>query len=99
MEKIIKLLSEIPLFKGLTEDQFEQIRQIAKDRFYDRGKTIFLEGDQGNGFYAVLEGRVKIYKVSMDGRSKFCTSVVRETHSGRFPFFRGKTSLPTPKPF
>jgi len=90
MEKIVKLLSEIPLFRGLKDNQMDQIRQIAKDRFYDRGKAIFFEGDPGNGFYAVLEGRVKIYKVSLDGKEQILHICGPGNPFGEVPVFSGE---------
>ena len=33
-----------------------------------KGKIIFTEGDEGNGFYIVLKGRVKVFKVSPEGK-------------------------------
>ena len=70
MEKILQIISSIPLFSGLSEDHLNRIRQIAVDKFYDKGRTVFSEGDKGNGFYVVADGRVKIYKVSMEGKEQ-----------------------------
>ena len=70
MKKKIDIISETPLFGGLPENQLEEIKQIALDRSYSKGETIFLEGDDGNGFYVVVEGRIKIYKVSSEGKEQ-----------------------------
>jgi len=68
MKNIIDIISQAPLFSGLPEDQLNEIKQIAIDKFYDKGKTVFLEGDDCNGFYIVAAGKVKIYKVSFEGK-------------------------------
>ncbi|MBW2218983.1 MAG: cyclic nucleotide-binding domain-containing protein, partial [Deltaproteobacteria bacterium] len=68
MEKIIKIIYAIPVFRGLSEDSLNQVRKIAKDRFYDKGRIVFSEGDEGDGFYVVADGSVKIYKVSAEGK-------------------------------
>ena len=68
MKKILDIISKVPLFSGLSEDQLKQIRRIAVDKFYNKGKTIFLEGDDCKGFYIVADGKVKIYKVSFEGK-------------------------------
>ncbi len=70
MEKILEIISKTPIFNGLSEDQLKAMRSIAEDQFYDKGKIIFMEGDEGNGFYIVAAGKVKIYKVSMDGKEQ-----------------------------
>ena len=68
MDKVLKIIGSIPLFKGLDEHQLGEIRSIAQDRFYDKGKRIFSEGDEGEGFYAVASGQVKIFKLSPEGK-------------------------------
>ena len=51
MEKILKIISTAPIFNGLSENQLQRLRSIAKDQFYDKGKIIFMEGDPGDNFY------------------------------------------------
>lgn len=43
---------------------------IVADQEFRRGQSIFSEGDEGVGFYVVVSGRVKIYKVSPDGKEQ-----------------------------
>lgn len=89
MEKILQIISSIPLFRGLSENQLNQIREIAKDRFYDKGRIIFLEGDEGDGFYVVADGRVKIYKVSMEGKEHILHIYGPGNPFGEVPVFSG----------
>ena len=70
MENILNIISAIPLFNGLPEDQLNAIRQIAVEKQFNKGQTIFSEGDQTKGFFVVVEGRVKIYKVSSEGKEQ-----------------------------
>ncbi|MBU4010073.1 MAG: cyclic nucleotide-binding domain-containing protein, partial [Proteobacteria bacterium] len=67
MEKILEIISAVPLFNGLSDDQLNEIKNIAVSKHFNKGETVFLEGDPGNGFYVVAEGLVKIYKVSAEG--------------------------------
>jgi len=68
MDKVLKILGSIPLFNGLSELHLGEIRGIARDRFCDKGKRIFSEGDNGEGFYVVASGQVKIFKISPEGK-------------------------------
>jgi CRP/FNR family transcriptional regulator len=70
MENIINIISAIPLFNGLPEDQLSAIRQIAVEKQFNKGQTIFSEGDETKGFFVVVAGRVKIYKVSSEGKEQ-----------------------------
>ncbi|MCF6290445.1 MAG: Crp/Fnr family transcriptional regulator [Desulfobacterales bacterium] len=68
--EIIQHLNAISLFNGLTKDQYNDLAMILTDQEFNRGQTIFNEGDDGVGFYVIVTGRVKIYKVSPDGKEQ-----------------------------
>ncbi len=70
MEDFLKLISAIPLFNGLPAEQLEAIRQIAVEKRFNKGQTIFSEGDKTTGFFVIIDGRVKIYKVSSEGKEQ-----------------------------
>lgn len=63
-------IKTIPLFEGLERGQLLNIANIVQQRTYRRGEVIFLEGDEGNGFYIVNTGQVKIYKISAEGKEQ-----------------------------
>ena len=68
MDKYLKILSNSSLFSGLPRDQLEKINTISVDRRFRKGEIIFSEGDDGNGFFIVASGLIKIYKLSPDGK-------------------------------
>ena len=70
MEHFINLISAIPLFNGLPTEQLDAIRQIAVEKRYNKGQTLFSEGDKTTGFFVIVDGRVKIYKVSSEGKEQ-----------------------------
>jgi CRP/FNR family transcriptional regulator len=70
METIFNIISAIPLFNGLPADQLNAIRQIAVEKKFNKGQIIFSEGDEAKGFFVVADGRVKIYKVSSEGKEQ-----------------------------
>ena len=70
MENILNIISAIPLFNGLPDDQLNAIREIAIEKQFNKGQTIFSEGDETKGFFVVVAGRVKIYKVSSEGKEQ-----------------------------
>ena len=70
MDKIDSIIKEIPSFSGLNSLEIEQIRRIAVSKSYEKGDMIFLEGDAGNGFYIIIEGMIKIFKSSMEGKEQ-----------------------------
>lgn len=67
---IIDQIATIPLFDGLSRTQRDKLARIMKERSYKRGQTVFAEGDEGAGFYVLIAGRVKIFKLSLDGKEQ-----------------------------
>ena len=68
--KLLTQIGEIPLFSGLSEEQLGELAMIVVDQGFRRGQTIFMEGDEGSGFYVVNSGKVKIFKLSPDGKEQ-----------------------------
>jgi CRP/FNR family transcriptional regulator len=65
-----EILKTIQLFNGLTEQQLADLALIISEQDYRKGENIFAEGDDGVGFYILVSGQVKIYKLSMDGKEQ-----------------------------
>ncbi|MFP4212624.1 MAG: Crp/Fnr family transcriptional regulator [Desulfohalobiaceae bacterium] len=83
-------LAQIPLFSGLPEPQLQKLAQIAKIRAFEPGQTIFQEGETAVGFYILLQGRVKIYKLSMDGKEQILHLFGPGEPFGEVPVFAGE---------
>jgi CRP/FNR family transcriptional regulator len=66
----MKQLSAIPLFYGLPPEHVEDLSMIVVDQVCQRGQVIFSEGEEGSGFYVVISGRVKIFKLSVEGKEQ-----------------------------
>ena len=67
---MIEHLATIPLFQGLPRDQIRDLAMILADQTFNRGQIIFSEGEEGDGFYVVISGQVRIFKVSPDGKEQ-----------------------------
>lgn len=63
-------LTKIPLFSGLSENAVELLERILVFKQFSRGDNIFSEGDESAGFYIITRGRVKVYKLSPDGKEQ-----------------------------
>jgi CRP/FNR family transcriptional regulator len=67
---MIDLISNIPLFRGLPEKQLTELARIITERKYEHGEVLFSEGDEASGFFVLLSGRIKIFKLSPDGKEQ-----------------------------
>ena len=90
MENILNIISAIPLFNGLPDDQLSAIRQIALEKQYNKGQTIFSEEDETKGLFVVVDGRVKIYKVSSEGKEQILHIIETGQSFGEVTVFTGQ---------
>ena len=52
------------------DEQIERLAGIVEIRKYARGQTIFTEGEKAEGFYVLKTGRLKIFKLSLEGKEQ-----------------------------
>jgi CRP/FNR family transcriptional regulator, dissimilatory nitrate respiration regulator len=83
-------VAKIPLFEGLPDEHHRDLASIALVKSFSRGQTIFSEGEPGTGFYVVLSGRVKIYKLSADGKEQILHIFGEGEPFGEAPVFEGR---------
>lgn len=61
-------LRRVPLFRRLGEDDLARLAKVAMLRAWSKGETLFEEGDPSDQFLVVTVGRIKVFKVTPDGR-------------------------------
>ncbi len=89
MDKISQIITRIPVFSGLDDAQQEQVRGIAVNKHFSKGRFMFYDGESADGFYVAVEGQVKIYKVSPDGREQIFHVFGPGEPFGEVPVFAG----------
>ena len=72
-------IKNCPLFAGASESDLDALARICRRGEYPKGTTLFSEGDEARGFYIPMTGKVKIYKLSPDGKER----ILRIAHPGR----------------
>ncbi len=85
-----ELIGASILFGGLPEEQLEAVVKIGVVKKFGKGESIFFEGDPGNGFYMVAEGKVKIFKMSFAGKEHILHIFGPGEPFGEVPVFHGK---------
>ena len=78
------------LFQGLSDSQLERVAEISREKHFARGESIFFEGDEATGFYMVAEGKVKIFKMSLEGREQILHVFGPGEPFGEVPVFHGQ---------
>jgi CRP/FNR family transcriptional regulator len=91
MEKsFLDVMVRIPLFSGLNATQLAQFGGIAVERAFGKNQWVFAEGDEGDGFYVVLSGSVKVFKLSADGKEHILHIFGSGQVFGEVPVFAGE---------
>lgn len=63
-----RMLRRLAYVQGLQDQDLERLAERCMEQRFDRGEIIVLEGDPCPGLYFVVEGRVKVFKLSPEGR-------------------------------
>jgi CRP-like cAMP-binding protein len=58
--KIAKVVSELPLFKGMTKEQRERLASTCQVKEFPAGQPIFGQSDPADRLYILLDGKVNI---------------------------------------
>ena len=65
-----QIIQKCHLFSGVTEEDLQLLISVCRVREYSRGEILFEQGEEAIGFYLVSDGRVKIYKLSPEGKER-----------------------------
>ena len=65
--QVADMLCSIELFKSLSPELISKIANIAQCVAFPKGKIIIHQGDQGDSFYQVIAGSIRVFQVSEDG--------------------------------
>src|SRR5210317_1031694 len=65
-----QILKNVPLFAGLSESDLDDLMAIVRINEHPRGELLFSDGEEAAGFFIVLDGKVKVYKLSPEGKER-----------------------------
>ncbi len=102
--ELSEIIKKCHLFSGVTDTDLKLLSGVCKIYAHNRGDVLFGQGDDAIGFYIVAVGRVKIYKLSPEGKERIL-HIIHPGNTfaeaaifgdGRYPAFAetlGKSSL------
>ena len=67
---IYNIIHNCHLFSGLTEADVDLLSSVIRKRSCKRGDILFREGELASGFFVVETGKVKVYKLSPEGKER-----------------------------
>jgi len=66
--QLSKALKDSPYFQWLSQNLIEALSEVASLRKLSKGEHLFFEGERAYGFYFIVEGLIKLYKLSSKGK-------------------------------
>jgi len=64
------LLKSVPAFASLPEDTLSALAMMAVPRNYTRGAHLVLQGASSGHVFLIVQGNVRVYRVSREGREQ-----------------------------
>lgn len=92
-ERVLQKLcvSIVPLFNHLDESELNEIVRATRSVSYRRGETIYRAGEKSEGLYIVHKGRLKIYRLSNQGREQLMRVLGPGDFTGELSLFTEQT--------
>ncbi|PYV12243.1 MAG: Crp/Fnr family transcriptional regulator, partial [Acidobacteria bacterium] len=88
-------LRRVPLFAGLSDEEFRELETIFQPRAYRKNQVIFVEEETGEYMYVVIAGKVKASKTSATGKETILAIHQPGDFFGEMSLLDGKTSPAT----
>ena len=63
-----EVLRTVPIFSELSDEDITSLAHLALRKRYPKDTVIFFENEEGDFFFTILEGRVKVTILGDDGR-------------------------------
>jgi CRP/FNR family transcriptional regulator len=89
MPSLAEVLRGVPIFTELSDAVLERLAARCVPRAVGEGFALFRSGDRCGGLYVVLEGRVRIYRTSPEGKEQTLTVEGPGRPVAELPLFDG----------
>lgn len=90
MDKL-SALAKVKLFDGLPDKQLASLAEIASLKRTSAGDILFEAGQPGTHFYAVVQGRVRVFRAAPSGKEQVLHVFGPGEAFAEVPVFEGKT--------
>lgn len=84
-----RVLSEIPLFAGLSQSEVQALAMRAVEKRFEAGQMLFWEGEPCAGIFLIAQGSVKIFKTASSGREMMLALERAPSTVAELPLFDG----------
>jgi CRP/FNR family transcriptional regulator len=90
-----KILRSIPFLACLPDEEFTELERIVIEKHFHKNNVILLEEDTPNFMYVVYSGKVKVVRISSDGKEQIVAIHKKGDFFGEMAILDGKTRSAT----
>jgi CRP/FNR family transcriptional regulator, dissimilatory nitrate respiration regulator len=87
----VSALAGVKLFEGLPREQLASLAEITVLKKFKTGDILFEAGQPGTHFYAVVSGKVRVYRSAPSGKEQILHVFGPGEAFAEVPVFEGKT--------
>jgi len=87
----LDVLRSIPLFSELTDEEIKKISETSVAQVYKKDNMVLIEEEVGSTMFIILNGRVKISRISDEGREVILSILVDGDFFGEMSILDGQT--------
>jgi CRP/FNR family transcriptional regulator len=91
MPSKLETLGQVRMFHGLPEKILVEIEGLCREKTYQRGETVFSEGQPAGGLFVVWRGAVKVFKIGEGGREQILEIEGPGRSVAELPLFDGSS--------
>jgi len=88
---VVQELKLIPLFSELHDSQLDEISKFAVRQIFKKDNMVLIEEEVGATMFVILKGRVKISRISDEGREVILSILVDGDFFGEMSILDGQT--------
>lgn len=87
----LEILHSIPLFSELSDDDLNDIAKQSVTQIYKKDNMVLIEEEVGSTMFVILNGRVKISRISDEGREVILSILMDGDFFGEMSILDGQT--------
>jgi CRP-like cAMP-binding protein len=89
-DRLRQAMEASDLFEGISPKERDALLEISRTKWFSRNSLLFSQGETGAGFFLVVSGKVKVFKISPEGKEQILHIFGPGEIVGEVPVFSGK---------
>lgn len=91
MQERDNFLKYVPIFADLDDETLEKIGRLGKYKSFEKDSAILMEHETGSALFVIVKGKVKVFRVSDDGREVILSILADSDFFGEMAILDGLT--------